>query len=72
MNEQELIQNYVRAFDHLMRLIHDVDDALDRSTRANDGLGVQQYEYLKKNYLQQLADLIGKAPKAVTVQAVTQ
>lgn len=71
MNEQELIKNYVRAFDHLVTLIHDVDDALDRSKRASDDLGVRQYEHLKKDYVQQLADLIGKAPKAVTVQAVT-
>lgn len=71
MNEQELVQNYVRTFDHLVTLIHDVDDALDRLKHTSDNLGIRQHEHLKKEYVQQLADLIGKAPKAVIVQAVT-
>ena len=48
MNEQELTQNYMKAFDHLLRLISDVDDAIDRSQRASDSHGVRQYEHLKK------------------------
>ncbi|GAB4051665.1 hypothetical protein [Spirosoma litoris] len=70
MNEQELTQNYMKAFEHLLRLMSDVDNAIDRSRQSNDSLGVRQYEHLKKDYVQQLADLISKAPKSVTVQAV--
>lgn len=69
-DEQELTQSYMKAFDHLLQLISDVDDAIDRSQRAEDSLGVRQYEHLKKEYIQQLADLISKAPKSITVQAV--
>jgi uncharacterized protein Yka (UPF0111/DUF47 family) len=70
MNEQELTQNYMKAFDHLLQLISDVDDALDRLQRVEDSLGARQYEQLRKEYIQQLADLISKAPKSITVQAV--
>lgn len=70
MNEQDLTQNYVKAFDHLVQLINDVDDAIDRSQRLQDSLGVRQYEHLKKDYVHQLAELISRAPKSVTVQAV--
>ncbi|GAB4011337.1 hypothetical protein GCM10028808_24550 [Spirosoma migulaei] len=70
MNEQELTQNYMKAFDHLLRLISDADDAIERSQQVSDSLSVRQYEHLKKDYIQQLADLISRAPKTVTVQAV--
>ena len=70
MNELELNQNYVKAFDHLLQLISDTDEAISRSQRTDDKLGVRQYEYLKKDYVQQLAELISKTPKSITVQAV--
>ncbi|WP_460969564.1 hypothetical protein [Spirosoma migulaei] len=60
----------MKAFDHLLRLISDADDAIERSQQVSDSLSVRQYEHLKKDYIQQLADLISRAPKTVTVQAV--
>ena len=71
MNEQELTQNYVNAFNHLMVLIRDAEDALDRAQHTNDSLAIRQYGHLKKNYVQQLAELIGRRPKSVMLQAVT-
>lgn len=71
MKEQEIAENYIRAFEHLLSLITDTDSAIDRATQSNDSFGIRQYEHLKKDYVQQLAELISYAPKSVSLQAVS-
>lgn len=70
MNEQEVTTNYIRAFEHLLTLISDVDNAIDRARQIKDSFGIRQYEHLKKDYVQQLADLISRTPKSVHLQAI--
>ena len=72
MNEQERAAAYINAFEQLLSLIDDADNAIDRADRNQDKLGVKQYDHLKKDYVQQLADLISRAPDSVKVQAVAQ
>ena len=71
MKEQEIAENYIRAFEYLLSLITDTDSAIDRAIQLNDSLGIRQYKHLKKDYVQQLAELIGCAPKSVSLQAVS-
>lgn len=72
MNEQERAAAYINAFEQLLSLFDDADNAIDQADRNQDKLGVKQYDHLKKDYVQQLADLISRAPDSVKVQAVAQ
>ena len=69
MSEQERATNYIQAFDQLITLISEIDNAIDRAGYNRDKLGVKQYTHLKKGYVQQLADLISRAPHSVRVRA---
>jgi hypothetical protein len=69
MNEL-LSQNYVKAFDHLVQLVRDVEAAIERAELDGDRLGAKQYQHLKKEYVQQLAELISRTPQSVDLQAV--
>ena len=71
MSEQERATNYIHAFDQLITLISETDNAIDRADYNHDKLGTKQYTHLKKGYIQQLADLISQAPHSVRVKATT-
>ncbi|RYF73095.1 MAG: hypothetical protein EOO39_11005 [Cytophagaceae bacterium] len=69
MNDSERIANYIKAFEQLTVLIADVDQAIQRAIEDQDRLGLKQYKHLKTAYIQQLAELISRAPQSVRVQA---
>ena len=71
MNDDALITNYIQAFENLVFLIEDTDAAIRLAADDQDQLGVNQYRHLKKDYVYQLAELIGRAPQSVRLQAVT-
>ncbi len=70
MNDNEMTTNYIRAFEQLTGLIADVDLAISRAADDQDRLGMKQYKHLKTAYVQQLAELISRAPQSVNVRAI--
>jgi hypothetical protein len=51
-------ENLIEAITHLVRLIADVNTDIEIAQQRKDNLGLRQYQHLKKDYTNQLNDLL--------------
>ncbi len=70
MKEDDLAQNYIAAMNHLLQLIDGTNQAIVRSKRDDDSLSVRQYQHLRADYLNQLADLMNRSPDAIRLELI--
>jgi hypothetical protein len=59
-----------KRFSRLLTLIQGVNVSIELSRKIDDSLGIRQYEHLKKQYVNEMVELLGEMK--VSVQAVEE
>ena len=63
-------QLFLKALSDQLASIAVVNKAIAQEKKSGTDLGVRQYEHLRKEYLQQLAELMEQMPDSMTLDVV--
>lgn len=70
MNTSEYRENYLKALNRLLSLIEGTNRSISIAEKYNSPLEVKQYRHLRKDYLQQLAEMMEQMPDSMKLEVI--
>ncbi len=70
MNADEYRENYLKALNTLLSLIEGANRSISMAEKYNSSLEIRQYQHLRKDYLQQLTEMMEKMPDSMKLEVI--
>ena len=70
MKANEHRENYLRALNRLLALIEGANRSIAVAEKYNSPLEIKQYRHLRKDYLQQLSEMMEQMPESMKLEVI--
>lgn len=70
MTANEHRENYLKALNTLLSLIEGANRSISVAEKYNSSLEIKQYRHLRKDYLQQLSDMMERMPDSMKLEVI--